>query len=123
VARDRTPNNDQFAELRRLANLAIVGATHYEAAPDFPVVFDEMGIKQRPPPTHTYLGWTVTRPDDASAVFGFSYKDANDSADANEDFFHVDLVTPRVRPLPGKKWENEDPRWQATHHGPKDYFT
>lgn len=121
MARDRIPTADQLQELLQLSRQVAVGMTLYSPAPDYPEVFDEMGIQQRPQPRHRYLGWTLTRPDGDSALFGFSYEDAKDPT-PNEDFFHVDLHRPLVRPFPGKKWEKEDPRFKGTHHGPKDYF-
>lgn len=100
-----------------------VGATH--AIPsEYPVFFAwtlPRPIRPRHVEGYEYLGYTVTRPDAGSVVFGLSYRE-RDAGRHKEDLFRVDALTGEVGQFERGSFEAVDPRYKNTHHAPKPYF-
>jgi hypothetical protein len=120
-SRKRLPGHvvDVLDSYRGLA----VGATN-PVSSEFPTFFDSFSprpIRPREARYYEYLGYTVTRPDHSSVVFGLSYKERN-GGKYKEDLFVVNLDRGELLQHARGAFEEVDPRYKGTHHGDKSYL-
>lgn len=103
-----------------LAYAPLAGAT--VAFPgDFPGAFDDVAIRARNPARNTFLGLTVTRPEQNVVAFGLAYRDAKDGA-TDEDVYTLDLSRKDLTYYGKGRWERAEPQYAGTHRGDKNYL-
>ena len=88
---------------------------------DYPAALWAAGINPRDAGRNTYIGITVTRPEDEIVVFGFAYGDRRDSSH-DEDIYALDSATRILTKHRAREWERLHPEYASTHHGDKSYF-
>jgi hypothetical protein len=113
---------DVLGDLRSYRAMA-VGATHAVSAdfPEFLASAAPRPVAPRDPDHYDYLGYTVTRPDQGSVLFGLAY-DSREGCGCREDLYAVNIDTGETRYYERGRYERIDPRYKGTHHGDKSYL-
>lgn len=88
---------------------------------DFPIAFESTGVRPRNPSHNSYIGVTISRPEEDVAAFGFAYDDLW-SGQTDEDMHMLRLSTGELTRWSAMSWERHDPRYSGTHHGDKPYL-
>ena len=93
-----------------------VGATTYFVGSTPTFIGQHQDLKMREETRNSYLGYTVSRPEEDIYVFGLAYEDRKDGNQHDEDYFVHNTRDRIITRYYGKKLETIDSRYVDTHH-------